>query len=617
MTSHRFSLPRRVWLIRSLAVLALLVFGGQLVWAAHTQTTFVDEGMYLYLGYHFVTGDLSYSSLGAWNYYAPLAYFLPGVVQFLFGPGLAPGRSFSIACALLAALAVWIVARRLRGEGWAAVSLWALALMPMQIDMYSLALSQSLAACLLTWTLVLAIGEQRSPRQILGAGLLAGLTVMTRHNLAFLIPALVGYVYYQHGRRQALLALLSAVLPVLAGMILFWPSSLRLWIPFWLPGQWFPFLNRFGPPPDTQSVWSSSTFLIGRFAAFFMGLRAHFLTLGGALATLLLWPRRWTSPFHRRTALFLAGFFFASLALHAWVTLGGAQCVFCFAPYIAFFSNAALLLVVTTLPDWERRPSPARGISILFFLLLMALSPAYIDGIGDRLLALQLPRFSNGLHLGEWATLWSYLHHWFPADYPVMRQILPPVFFLTSVLLTLGVLVLLYLRLRRVQGISSYAFPAIALRVALASGFLFSPTLLNTPTRSAEECNVDTLAYFDQLGKQLATLIPPGSRVYWQVQSAVPLLSLPNVKVPPAQVYSLYTYRLGGDATEVEALGYWNIDLARQWATQADFLVIEFDFDFPPIGPDSLPEPANLLDTLPPLNPCMEETTLLVYQTAP
>lgn len=602
---NRFRPKSILWLPRFLALLGGLAFGLQLFLYAPTQTTFVDEGTYLYLGYRFVSGSLSYADLGAWNYYAPLSYFLPGLAQVIFGPSLETGRYFSIACALLTALALWILARRLRGEGWAAAALWALALTPMQIKMYTLGLSQALTACLLTWTLVLIIGEKRSPSQILGGGLLAGLTVMTRHNLIFLLPAVVGYVFWQHGRRMALLALVSALMPLLIGIALFWPSSLRLWVIYWLSSSWLPFLSQYGPPSNTQPLWNTPLALLARISSLFMALRTHFLALVGATTTLLLWPTRWTSRWQQRTAIFLATFFFGSFLLHASILFNNHPDIFAFTPYLAFFSSAGLILTLLTLPAWERHPNRLRSLSILLFVLVLSLAPAYMDKMGDRLLALPVPRINNGIHLGEWSFLGSYLNHWFALDYAIMRQILPPIFFLLAGLLWLIVLAGIYFWLKRRSPSLSWGFASFALLTTWASGFLLSPTLLNAPYRQDQECGQNMFAYYRQLGTSLAQAIPPGSQVYWQVQSAIPLLYAPEIEIYPAQVYSIYTYRLGGDPAQVEAAGYWNADLAVQWAAEADYLVLEGEQSYTPINLEWASHHGyELVTILPPLNPC-------------
>lgn len=588
-----------------LALLGALLFGLQLFAYAPVQTTFVDEGMYLYLGYRFVSGSLSYADLGAWNYYAPLSYFLPGVAQFIFGPNLETGRFFSMACALLAALALWTLARRLRGEWWAAAATWALALTPQQIKMYTLGLSQALTACLLAWTLVLTIGEIRSPGQILGGALLAGLTVMTRHNLVLLLPALVGYVFWQHGRRMAWLALVSSLMPLLIGMAFFWPSSLRLWVVYWLSPSWLPLLSQYGPPSNTQPIWHTTFSPLASVSSLFMALRTHFLALAGATATLLLWPMHWTSRWQQRTAIFLATFFFGSFLLHASILFSRHPDIFAFTSYLAFFSIAGLVLTLLTLPIWERRPNRPRSLSIVVFILFLALAPAYIDKMGDRLLALPVPRINNGIRLGEWSFLGSYLAHWFHLDYTVMRQILPPIFFLLAGLLWLTLLASIYLWLKRRFRWFSWGFAPFALLATLASGFLLSPTLLNAPYRQDQECGQNMFAYYRQLGTALAKAISSGNLLYWQAQSATPLLYAPKIEIHPTQVYSIYTYRIGGNPAQVKAAGYWNAEIAMQWAKEADILVLEGEESYTPINLKWADEQGYvLMAILPPLNPC-------------
>jgi hypothetical protein len=158
----------------------------------------------------------------------------------------------------------------------------------MQIKMYSLALSQALTVCLLAWTLVLVMGKKRSLGQVLAGSVLAGITVMTRHNLILLLPLLAGYIFWQHGRKMGIWSMVGCALPVILGMALYWPNSLRLWAPFWLPEQWVPALSKFGPPRGSDPVWETQISLSTQFSAFFMGLRAHYLALTGAFASLLL-----------------------------------------------------------------------------------------------------------------------------------------------------------------------------------------------------------------------------------------------------------------------------------------------------------------------------------------
>ncbi len=611
-------LLKKNWLADCLALAGVLVFGLQLWFYAHTQISFVDEGTYLYLGHRFVAvGDISYGDLGSWSYYAPLSYLVPGFIELLFGPGLRPGRYFSVFCAILMIIALWFLARRFGGKWWAVAIVWALALSPMQIKMYSLALSQSLTACLLIWTLVLVMGEKRSTGQIMAGSVLAGITVMTRHNLILLLPMLAGYICWQHGRKMGIWSMLGCALPVILGMALYWPNSLRLWALFWLPEQWIPALSKFGPPRGSDPVWEMQVSHNAQFSAFFMGLRAHYLALTGAFASLLLWPKQWINSFKRKAGTFLVALFFSLFVLHAWVSLGYSQCTYCFAPYIAFFSNLALLLVVVTFSSWVKKLSITRQVVIVLFLLFISLTPAFIDHAGDYLLALPVPRISDGIRVGEWATLWNYLSSLFKVEYSVARIALPPFFYLASGILLLVLIFCAYRLILRWNRHFQYSFGTLALIVFLLGGFVFSP-LMNGDYRQNGECAQDVISNYEKIGAELASIISEGSRVYWNVGSAVPLLYLPPIEIHPALVYGAYTYRIGGDAEEVEASGYWNEELAKRWMIEADFLVMEESL---PAYTPPLEEVVDLdsytLTVLSPVNPCRLQTQLLVYQRIP
>ena len=623
-------LKKTKWLAYLVALAGGVFFVVQLWMYAHTQTSFVDEGMYLFLGYRFVNGgNVSYGDLGAWNYYAPLSYLIPGTIQSWFGPGLLTGRYFSILLSVLMAFALWVTAKRLRGKWWAAAVIWALALTPMQNKMYSLALSQALVACMLTWSLALVLGEKRPLWKIVTASFLAGLLIMTRHNLIPLLPLLVAYVFWQHGRKAGWWSAFACLLPVLIGHIIYWPTILRLWSFYWLPAQWIPSLSQYGPPVGTTQALNGGLTIATQLIAFFTGFRVHYIVLVGALAVLLLWPRRrqWENQANMRASIFLAALFFSLLVLHGWATLGYNQCTFCFAPYSAFFSNAALLLVVVSISSWDRKPSIPRQIIIVLILLLVSLGLGFatFEDFGDWLLRLNVPRISSGVHFGEWVSLWDYVGNRLHLEYTTARVLFPPILGLLGGILLLGLIFTVQRSLKR-RGIHiGYTFGALALVVFLALGSVISP-LMNGAFREGGDCSkvvahlatIDVLENYENIGRELKDLIPPGSQIYWTVASAVPLLYLPDVNIHPAQVYGLYTYRQGGEAAQVEKSGYWNEALALQWLAEADVLVIEQAewFAYPSLN-DRLDVEAYDLTVLPPVNPCNNSTYLLVYHRKP
>jgi hypothetical protein len=605
-----------------LTLAGAVVFTIQLWVYAHHQTSILDEGAYLYLGYHFVgVQDLDYGTLGLWNSYGPLAFLIPGSAQSLFGPGLRTGRYFAIFVAVLILLALWVCARRLGGKWWGAAAVWAVALAPMQIKMFSLGMSQGLTACLLTWTLVCVIGEKRPFWQLMLGAMLAGLTVMLRQNLLPLIPLTVGYIFWQHGRKAGWWAILASLIPALAATVIFWPSILRLWTFFWNAGLVFPFLQRFGAPAGTLPITNpvNAEGLQGRLAAFFLGFRVHYLPLVGVGASILLWSRRWKDQVHKRAAYFLAALFISLFLLHAWVTLWETQCTFCLHIYTAFFSNVGLLLVVVTFSSWVERPSLPRQIAIVLFILLLslALGQATYDRLGPWLLALPVPRVSGGIHLGEWATLANYISNKLHMDYFTARLILPPFFgLLVGVFVILAVLIgWRFLRRRRPE--MRNAFGSSLLIVTLLLGYGFSP-LMNGSYRQDGDCDRDVIASYEQVGEELAGLIPADAWVFWNVRSAVPLLYVGEFRFHPAEIFGVFTYRIGGNAQAVEESGYWNEELARRWMSEADVLVLEDSVPlYTPALEDVLDLSAYTLNVLPPVNPCQPYSDLLVYRKLP
>jgi hypothetical protein len=156
---------------------------------------------------------------------------------------------------------------------------------------------------------------------------------------------------------------------------------------------------------------------------------------------------------------------------------------------------------------------------------------------------------------------------------------------------------------------------ATILTVFLFAGFVISP-LMSTAYRENGDCATDVIQSYERIGALLREIIPAGSNVYWNVDSAVLLLYTPDISLHPAQVYGLYTFRYGGDTREIENAGYWNDILASRWLAEADFVMIQENAvlsTFVSLEKDLDTKNYDML-TLPPVNPCDSNSHLLVYQ---
>lgn len=608
-----------------MAFLGCLVFVLQLYRFAHTQTSFVDEGMYTYLGYKFVTGGISYNELGLWNYYAPLSYFIPGVIQYWLGPGLRVARYFSILLGILTIIPLWLTVRRLRGNWWAALLVWVIALMPIQTRVLSVALSQSIVNCFLGWSLFFILGENRNIWQTISGAFLAGVIIMTRQNMLPLLPLLILYIFWQHGKRAGFFSLFASLVPIIVIQSIFWPNILRMWSFYWLPAQWFPFLSKYGTPANSYAIGGTVDItILSRIIAFFWGFRAYYIPLGGAVASFLLWPkkRNWESEKDFRMSVFLGILFLMLQVVHLWASvIGTSNCVFCYIPYNAFYSNIALLFIIVSYPSWVKKSSAFRtGIIVLSILIIaFGLGLATFEQFGDFLLNISIPRFiqffKSGL-LQNGYPLWDILENRFNLEYASARLILPPV---VSLIFSVVLIILIYLAkkfLAKRKILFNYTLGPVLAIVFLLIGLGLSP-LMGTAYRENGDCENNVLQNYENIGVLLNELIPGGSNIYWNVDSAVPLLYLNNISMHPSQTYGIYTFRSGGDSREVEESGYWNDLLASQWLEDADYLIIQENATLSPYisSEKDLDLQDYDLSILPAVNPCNFTSHLFVYKT--
>jgi len=562
--SKQYCLKIRPWLADFLALIGLGLYAAQMWQFAHLQFSVLDEGLYLYKGLLLATGQYTpFQDFGLWMNQMPLAYLMYGWAQMLFGAGLRTGRMFTFALGLLTALGLFLTARRLGENRWAAaLLLWALALNPAALRMSAMAASQGLTACLLAWTFFFSLGADRRPWHLFFGGLLAGATVMVRINLILLLPLLLMYVWRANVR--GLPALLAGMLISFGGPhLLYWPNILRLWVK-WLP---LPFLSGFFPPPNTPT-WNPDSPLGYRVASLFLAFRYHFAALFGALATWLFFDGK----NRRKEVVFLSVFLLSAFLLHAWAALGNDYCVFCFATYTAFYAGAGLLLAALTLPGWNLNPSaPKRWLGGLALTVLLGGMAYSAEGtIRDllpanfyrRLVMLPAPGFDG-------AQIWQVFVNKFGGSLRTVsdaaQAILPVI-----AAVTLGLVIL-----------SAGKLPGGASRwgrgfvLFLMLGTLFSPSLLLAGEYRAYDCPADVLPGYEAAGAALKGIIPPGAKVYWAGYSPAPLLYLPQIEILPGQLHGVYSFRVSDDDQALLRYGWWNESLAEIWLAQANFVIVE------------------------------------------
>ena len=568
--------------IHFLSFLGGAVFLVQLWLRAHTQTSVLDEGLYLYKGWLFANGTyVPFQDYGPWTNHMPLSYLIPGWFQVLFGPGLMTGRLLAILCGILVVFGLWLLARRFGGSWWGAGVVWAVALNPAVIKIFSVQASQVLAAAILVWALVLLLGEDRPAWQLALGMALAGALGLTRFNLIPILPLSAVYVYWTHGRKTGHIALAAGLFVFLLGHAVYWPEILKNWTP-WFPDRLTPFLDAFRRPPNDGAYWAPEIKVSSRLFSLLQGIRFHFTSLMAVLVTILAFPLRsaFPTPVRYKTLVFLATTYLVLLVLHAWAALGNSYCVFCFTTYLSFFSLTGLLVLVIAYPYLNVARFSARYAWWFLFIVVCAAGLSTFNTLGEALirqgttaslLKTQIPRLSGGASYPIWGLIENLTGKNYEYQVVVLQR-----FLRYAAGTGLGALAMIAIgwMSRRFKSAGDTQVLRLV-NVFFAASLLFSPTVFLGGGYHTYDCSGDVIAAYEEAGAYLDGLIPPGARVYWDTfSSPIPLLYMDDIVIYPQQLNGFYSYKYGGDPDALARFGHWNRALSEQWASEADVVLL-------------------------------------------
>lgn len=612
------------WGAYIVSILSALLYLIQSLTFAHSTNSILDESAYLYKGFLFVTGEYApYQAYGPWTNKMPLSFLIPGAIQYLFKPGLGTGRYFSIVLGILTLVGLWLLAYRFGGKWWAAAIVLIIAINPDLIYTYSLAVSQVIIACMMVWMLLLVLGGKRKTWQIILGSILASLIVLTRINMVFVMPLLVLYIFWEHGKRMAVISALACLVPFVLINWMYWPEILTRYA-FIVPRGLTPFLDPYRTEVSYQTLWNPEILPINRLLSVLQTARIHFTTLIGVLITWILWPRKssWKDKSEYRAAVFLSLLFISLFIFHAWVALGNDFCIYCLSGYTAFFSFTGLLLVIITLPKW-RRHIPVWQQVILFILIF---SFAILSGfgsfpeIGNQLLEIRIPESLSDFPEMEFITLRKYLKVEHNIDFREARRIIPTFFGVAVGVFILILSYVIWFRIgrRTIKDGSTESPPHLGywlIVVFLIFGSIITPLFYYSVNRST--CNQSIIKAYSEVGEHLAGALPDGALVYWAAgDSMIPLIHVPDVRIFPPQINGAYSFKTeGDDDTELLLrLGYWNSILRDKWLNEADAILVQDqpdDADFILTLTES--QDFIELESTPPLNPCDENTRIRIF----
>jgi hypothetical protein len=565
------------WLPLAMSLAGGLAYVLHALYIARTTTSFLDEGLYLYKGYLFATGQqIPFADYNVWTNHAILSFLIPGYIQKWFGPGLETGRYFMIFLSLFMLLGLWVFARRWGNPWWAAGVVWVMALNPAEIKIHTLAISEGLVAALLVWIIVLTIGEKRPLWQILLGASLTALLVLTRENMAFVPPILFLYLFWQHGWRTGLLATLCAGVFFMGGNAFYFPDNLKFWATR-VPNFLASFLKNWQMPSpgNAQTLAEPEESNLYRMILYFwLTFRLHFVSLVSAAAVWLLWPplrMKQTMTERTRAAIFLSVLLVTLYGAHIQVAFLGEFCISCILLYVGYFDFIGLMLLVISLPFLVREVSRFRSAIIFTVIALLVLGIGFSshEDLSADFAKLVIERLDK-------VYFWNALLLVTKLPHLVLFRTL---FVLLASLLALlagGIaLRLAYRRLGNGQA-SGGRIGLVALNAFLVAGLILSPTGILGGGSDFFDCKgTDVFASYEKAGRELSAVIKPGSTIYWEGRLLAIFLYLPDVKVYPPQMNHVHSYFKGGGSDVLLRFSRWNDELARKWLAEADYILVQ------------------------------------------
>lgn len=565
------------WLPTFLSVAGFLVYLLRALEIARTHTSFLDEGLYLFKGFLFATGQQTpFADYGVWTNHAILSFMIPGYIQKWFGPGLESGRYFMIFLSLLTLVGLWVFAKRWGNAWWAVGVVWAMALNPAEIKIHTLAISEGTVAALLVWIVVLTVGQERPLWQVLlGAALTAPL-VLTRENMAFVPPILFVYIFWQHGWKSGLLAMAVSGLFFLAGNAFYFPDNLKFWsmrVP-----------TAISPPVLTDAVVPSgggttipepeASNLYRMILYFLLTFRLHFISLVSALTVWMLLPFRFKPMSERmRAVIFLSVLLVVLYYAHIDAAFFGEFCISCILLYIGYFDFLGLMMLVIAAPLLVKEVSLLRRVIIftVISLLILGIGFSTHEDLSADFAKAMIERLDG-------TYVWGVLVHYIDLPTLVLFRV-TFVLLVSALVVVLGGIALWGIQ-RRLNGPGRHfaggRIGLVALNLFLILGLILSPTKVLGAGNDFFDCEgSDVFESYREAGTELSQVIEPGSKVYWEGRLTAIFLYLPEVQIYPPQLNHVHSYFVGGEPDLLLRASSWNDALAQQWLKDADYIMVQ------------------------------------------
>ena len=578
-----------------------------------------DEGSYIAKGWLFVSGIYKpFQDYGPWTNKMPLAFIIPGLAQYLFGPGLLTGRVFSIVLGVMMLAGFYITLKRFTHYWLALALLLIIALNPLLVQYYTLATSQIIVAALLSWFFVAVLGKNRKLWQLIAGTVLCVLIVFTRQNMFPLFPLFLAYTFWAHRKKAGWISTGVGLILFIFFHILYWPNILDIWSSLLIgPLEVIARALRIdlsamlaGSSPVLQANYSSLSKLI----SFWEGARNHIIPIIAIVVSWILWPARkkWKCDADFKDSVFLSVTLFILWGIHFSAAFFGNYCLNCYSGYLAFFINTGIILIVIAYPSLVKKPGLIRSMLLAVLVLVLASGVLFSANIPLENYIKTLPAIvikNNHIQYGK-IKLWVYLMKEYEISFRISRIIIAAgLGLLSGLILLLIASIVSFLGKKKKVG---FGLVAVGLLVISALFMIHTP-LMGYNEQTLYSCT-GVLEADRDAGKIITENSPPGSRVYWSNSvSPLPLtyILLKNQIYPP-QLSGGAAFRISGDANLLLKKGFWNEELASQWKDEADLVMMDGDQQW--WKSDPMSKYFKEIAVTNPLLPCDPFTSIHIYQ---
>lgn len=615
-----FSNKKSLAYLFSIAAVLMIFING--VHLAHNMDVTMDEGTYLLKGKYFLEGKYSvYEDTGPVTNKGPFSFWVFGISQ-LISPGLRAGRYFSLFLLSILLLVLWKLAQRFSNVYWAAAILWLIALSTYWISLYARAMTEVLTATLITLSMFFVLGISRKTWELSLGLFLAAVTALTRQNLLpYFVFSLV-FVFWQHGFKNK--AFISAGVGIgffLLVNLVYWPDMyLQMWAPYlphFVKTMIRPFIDL--PPAGDigESVLNRSYSVIPELQVLFDAVRIYLIPVLYTfwVAIFFPWKRFSEQRFYKEILFLFVNFTFLFL-LHLFAAIRQNDFLYSFPAYPGFFLPIGLLLIAASFSSLKKQANFLQTALVYFLTALngLGLGLTLNERITNHLMTIPVPRVRDMRFLPGKTELWRLLENKFHLGQSNLELIISTAFGLIVSLSIMGIVTALWFWFLKKKG--TLPLGRWLIYVTLGIALLLTPLPNFSGRASVMVCNENVLNQQEKIGQELASILSPGSLVYWEYYSPTILLYVEEINLFPIQLNYHFYKRTGGDMEDLLRANLWNEEIAEMWMLDADFILLDEEAAkrLEPIISDKYYGQYDKLEITENAVPCIDRTYLHIYK---